>query len=123
MSELLPHLASVVDKVAFVKSMKFNSGGASTQSTAKPEQGPIGPSKAPPKAASAPTSDEGFTYTKPEKWQIGRPGQFRRAAFELSEGKENIEITVSTLSASGSDLLQNINRWCGQIKLDRKSVV
>lgn len=68
-------------------------------------------------SAAEPTNDE-FIYTKPDNWKVGKTGQFRKAAFEVSDGAEKIEITVSSLSKEGSALLPNINRWRGQIALE-----
>ncbi len=63
-----------------------------------------------------PAGDE-FTYKKPDNWKVGKTGEFRKAAFEVADGKESIEITVSSLAKGGSDLLANINRWRGQLSL------
>ena len=61
----------------------------------------------------AASSDPGFTYTKPESWQPGRTSSIRRAAFKVSSGGQEVEITVFKLPASG--LLPNVSRWAGQI--------
>jgi len=42
----------------------------------------------------------------------------RKAAFNVSADGETGEITVIDLSKESSPLLENINRWRGQVKLD-----
>ena len=72
---------------------------------------PGAPGGGPPTA-----SDPGFTYTKPENWQPGQTGSIRRAAFIVSSGGQQVEITVFQLPASG--LLANVSRWAGQIGME-----
>lgn len=55
-----------------------------------------------------------IAYDAPPEWQPGTPNQFSLAAFTVSEGPQKVNITVSS---AGGDLLTNINRWRGQVKL------
>ena len=72
-------------------------------------------SGAPPaKVAAAPASEE-LKYSVPEGWAKGAINPFRKAAFIAVDGNKKVEITVST---AGGDLLGNVNRWRGQVKLD-----
>ena len=56
----------------------------------------------------------GLRYTVPSGWAKGATNQFRKAAFIVVDGNKKVEITVST---AGGDLLANVNRWRGQVKL------
>jgi hypothetical protein len=71
---------------------------------------------------SANTGQERLTYDVPEGWQQGaaevsRGGITvrRSAAFEVRQGEQVAEITVTRLKAGG--MLDNVNRWRGQIGL------
>jgi len=50
----------------------------------------------------------------PSEWKPGRLSQMRRAAYVVSDGDQQAEITV--ISALG-DELANVNRWRGQVGL------
>jgi len=59
-------------------------------------------------------------YTKPDGWQedsdnLVVKGFRRAAAFKATEADGSVEISVA---AAGGDLLQNVNRWRGQVNLD-----
>jgi hypothetical protein len=54
-------------------------------------------------------------YDAPPEWRPGTPNQFSLAAFTVSEGEQKVNITISS---AGGDLLTNINRWRGQVKLE-----
>ncbi len=55
-------------------------------------------------------------WTVPEGWKETAGNEFSTAAFAVSDGKMSIKTTVSQLP--GSDLLQNLNRWRGQLGLE-----
>jgi hypothetical protein len=63
-------------------------------------------------------SDSGDTediqLNAPPEWQPGRLSAMRIAAYVVSEGNRQAEITVST---AGGDELQNVQRWRGQLQL------
>lgn len=67
----------------------------------------------PPAAAASP-----IKYETPKGWGPGRMSSMRKAAFNVSADGETGEITVIDLSKESSPLLENINRWRGQVKLD-----
>ena len=62
-----------------------------------------------------------FHYTKPDGWEeIADSGGpiVRAAAFKAKDGDQTAEITVTPLPGDAGGLLQNVNRWRGQVKLD-----
>jgi hypothetical protein len=69
-------------------------------------------------AAMGPPVDDGsITYTTPNGWSATPASGMRRAAFEVIDGKQKVEITVISLSQSGGERLANVNRWRNQIQL------
>lgn len=56
-------------------------------------------------------------YETPEGWQPARVGGMRLAAFAVQDGDQQAEVTVIPLGLGAADLLDNINRWRGQIGL------
>lgn len=89
----------------FVKSVKFQAGSPHAGS---PTTTPRGPS---------PHAPATLGYDVPEGWQPGRVGGMRKAAFEVHDGEQKVEITVIDLTAQAGALLPNVNRWRGQIGL------
>ncbi|MEX2118407.1 MAG: hypothetical protein WD847_02255 [Pirellulales bacterium] len=63
------------------------------------------------------TGRGGLRYNTPEGWQAGQAGAMRKAAFVVAQGDRQVEITVIDLAASAGGLLDNVNRWRGQIGL------
>ncbi len=93
---------------AFVQSVKFDV--AAPQSPARPT--PVRPAPAPGPITVAP---KGLSQWKvPEGWQPAAGNQFSLAAFAVKEGPNSIQTTVSR---AGGDLLENLNRWRGQLGL------
>ena len=85
---------------------------------------PSTPSSTPPSstAATNPTpptapSSGGLDFDVPEGWQPGRSGPFRLAAFDIQRDSAAAEVTISALGPNAGSLLDNVNRWRGQIKL------
>ncbi|MAV36719.1 MAG: hypothetical protein CMJ59_14830, partial [Planctomycetaceae bacterium] len=93
--------------------------GAARQSASKQRSSRPGPARGaaarPPSRGPAAAADPGFRYTKPAGWQPTPTSSIRRAAFKVSDGDQEVEITVFKLPASG--LLPNVSRWAGQIGL------
>jgi hypothetical protein len=58
-----------------------------------------------------------LAYKAPEGWNAKPNNQFSRAAFEIREGVEKADVTVTPLGAGGGELTANVNRWRGQIGL------
>ena len=68
---------------------------------------------APPRVPSnppPPSSD--LKFDAPKEWKPSAGNQFSLKAFEVVDGDEKVEITVS---ATGGDLLANMNRWRAQV--------
>jgi hypothetical protein len=65
----------------------------------------------PPKASK-------LAYDVPTGWKEIPAKGMRAAAFEIAEGALKAEMTVIPLSGSSGTLLENINRWRGQIGME-----
>lgn len=55
-----------------------------------------------------------IAYEAPPEWAAGTPNQFSLASFSATAGEQKVSITITS---AGGDLLANINRWRGQLKL------
>lgn len=68
------------------------------------------PPMQPPVASTPPpqAEDGPLTYKVPEGWEPGKRSMMRVAAFQVSDGEEQVEITVIP---AGGDVLSNVNRW------------
>lgn len=55
-----------------------------------------------------------FKYKAPEKWVQKPPRQFVDDAYEITDGKEEAETTISV---AGGGIGANISRWRGQVQL------
>lgn len=76
------------------------------------------PTNHPPIGASfGAASPSGLTYEIPAGWQEAKSGGMRRAAFQVTDGEQKIEITVIDLAGGAGDLLANVNRWRDQVGL------
>jgi hypothetical protein len=59
-----------------------------------------------------------LSYNTPSGWRkILEPGKFSLAAYEAILGKKEPRVAIAPLPGHGGGLLQNINRWRGQIGL------
>ncbi len=96
-------------------------GGAPPFAGAGTPQPPTAPPTASPGTSNVPAPNaaagSGLRYTLPEGWTPGRSGPFRLAAFEVQRENEKAEVTLSALGAAAGSLLDNVNRWRGQIAL------
>ncbi|MCA9080142.1 MAG: hypothetical protein KDA58_06255 [Planctomycetaceae bacterium] len=79
-----------------------------------------GPSSGSPPPAMSDSSGAGpgapLTYTVPDGWQEIPPSPLRLASFAAESAAGKLDVSVSRLGGGG-DLLPNINRWRGQVKL------
>ena len=98
-------LAEKANFRSFVQSVVV--GGSARRPAPRP------PAARPPANRPAAAANPGFRYSQPAGWQPGRTSSIRRAAFNVSSGGQEVEITVFKLPASG--LLPNVSRWAGQI--------
>jgi uncharacterized protein YbdZ (MbtH family) len=69
-------------------------------------------------AGDAGSEEELITFSVPEGWNKLAASGMRRAAFEVVQDQQRLEITVIALARAGGERLPNINRWRGQIGLD-----
>jgi hypothetical protein len=94
-------------------------GGSSPHGTLRPGGGPAAPAS----SDVQPAQDSAVSYQTPTGWKPGsltvsRGGVTLRheAAFDVTDGARRVEVTVDRLPGP-LNLLQNINRWRGQVKL------
>lgn len=86
----------------FVKSVRFETPEAN---------------RAPSVASAAVAGAAPLVFDAPEGWTADEAGGMRRAAFHVTEGDQQVEITVLELAGSVEALLPNVNRWRRQIQL------
>lgn len=84
--------------------------GASSPASGQSSKQAAGPSGNP-----QPTE---LSYTKPDGWSPGRLSFLRKAAFEVIDLDKEQRVDITVISVGG-DLLSNVNRWRGQIQLER----
>jgi hypothetical protein len=80
----------------------------------------VGGSASLPAATQEPPADasgSGLKYDVPEGWKPGKSGGLRKAAFEVQADDQHVEITVIDLAEAAGEVLPNVNRWRGQVKL------
>ncbi len=76
------------------------------------------PANHPPVGSGLGANDPaGLTYEVPAGWHETKSGGLRRAAFEVTDGEQEIEVTVIDLAGAAGDLLSNVNRWREQVGL------
>lgn len=68
-------------------------------------------------AESAAATVAPIEYTAPKEWTALPASGMRKAAFEVKQGDQRVEITAIDLEPVAGELLPNINRWRGQIGL------
>jgi hypothetical protein len=75
------------------------------------------PSPSPPAAGGEDGSSD-IAYEAPPGWQDTGSGGFRAASFRVGEEGESAEITVIALGPNSGSILDNVNRWRGQVRLE-----
>jgi hypothetical protein len=63
---------------------------------------------------------EKLSLDAPPEWQPGKLNAMRRAAYEVTDGSQKAETTVTVLSGAAGgagNVLANVNRWRGQVDL------
>jgi len=78
---------------------------------------PTKPGEKIPEAERINNTNSGLAYETPEGWVAGKAGGFRKAAFEVHDEGRKVEITAIDLPGSAGNVLDNVNRWRGQIQL------
>lgn len=79
------------------------------------ELGIVPESSGPAMAAAAPKS--GLKYDTPEGWETSKGNSMRLASFAV-KGEDGAADVSVTRFPGGGGLLENINRWRGQVKLE-----
>lgn len=109
--------------VAFAKTFRM-SKDASSAATAAPASAPAAPKAEAPKSVAAAASAGGpietrlAQWTPPSTWaKEANASGFLTAAYNATNGSGGARITASNLSGEGGGLLNNINRWRGQVGL------
>lgn len=54
----------------------------------------------------------------PESWSLASPSSFEKARFSVSEFEGSANVSMTVLQGDGGGLLENVNRWRGQLGLD-----
>lgn len=103
--------AVLVDLVGKSDSSKTMSGAPFAGGTSQQENSSSS-SRAPP------ATDPGFTYDVPDGWQPGQAGGMRKAAFLVQRDDMSADMTVITLPGDVGGVLNNVNRWRGQVGLE-----
>ena len=81
-----------------------------------PSGRPAAPSKGPStETAAIPPTKLPFTFELPTGWSQKGPGPMRMAEFTIADGDKK---AVTSVSSAGGELLANVNRWRGQVKLE-----
>ncbi len=55
--------------------------------------------------------------TPPESWSLATPSSFEKARFTVSEFGGSANVSMAVLQGDGGGLLENVNRWRGQLGL------
>jgi hypothetical protein len=93
---------------------------AVTAGSKRPSDQTPEPERAAAAASSAPTPQpKEFKYEMPAGWQPGQAGAMRKAAFNVSDGNQQAEVTVMPFPANAAmaDPTAQAARWAGQIGL------
>ena len=58
----------------------------------------------------------GLTYKTPDGWTVKANGPLRLASLDIVDGDQKCDVSIISLGP-GQAVLENVNRWRGQIKL------
>src|SRR5437762_12665268 len=97
-----------------------------------PKDAPRNNPTVPPNPAASPTPviDESklppaqteIQWTVPQGWQQQPGAEMRYASFLIWPDHPEIQLTVIPLGAEAADVLPNVNRWEGQVGLDKSNL-
>jgi hypothetical protein len=107
---------------SFIHSLKFPAAGpdATAQGPDVAPPGPATPTPAGPPApeTAGPAQSLPITFTIPAGWsQQTTQNQFRVVGFDILDGNQSAVATVSRMPENSGSVLDNINRWRGQVNL------
>ena len=80
--------------------------------------GSASPRTTPPPQTPPTTASGSAKFSPPDHWKQGELSSMRKAAYVVGEGENALDITVIPLSSQSGSLLDNVNRWRGQVQLD-----
>ena len=75
-----------------------------------------GPQVTLPPATSESPESEGLKFKTPDGWTVKPNSPMRLASLDVIDGAEKCDVSISNLPP-GLPVLDNVNRWRGQIKL------
>lgn len=76
------------------------------------------PAEATGAEAPPPSTSEPITWSVPTGWKaVHSDSKMRYATFQVSPEDPKAQLTVMQLPAEAADVLPNVNRWAGQLKL------
>ena len=102
---------------SFIHSLKFPVSAPDTSAQA--------PTPPPPAASAADASPHAseplpITFTAPSGWtQQSKQNQFRVVGFDIAAGNQSAFVSVSRMPENSGSVLDNVNRWRGQVNLER----
>ncbi|MDG2390016.1 MAG: hypothetical protein P8M30_11915 [Planctomycetaceae bacterium] len=70
-----------------------------------------------PQTPPSTSSSGSAKFSPPDHWKQGELNSMRKAAYVVGEGENLLDITVIPLSSQSGSLLDNVNRWRGQVQL------
>ncbi len=76
-----------------------------------------GPSAAPVGPAAGPAPTGQLHYDVPPGWTAGAGSTLSLAAFDVASDGQRAKVTITPLTGDGGDVLDNLNRWRGQVGL------
>ncbi len=104
---------------AFLASVHFADSSQDSQSPPPTAEGPS-PSSPTPSPSPAAEGPHELDYQVPKGWaeQPIQPGGMRLASFNAGSGETQADVSVIRLPKNSGTLLDNVNRWRGQVGLD-----
>jgi hypothetical protein len=105
---------------AFVQSIRFDSGAPSSPDASPAINSPTVNSASPNPTAANTVPTLPISFTIPTGWQQepAQPNSFRVVAFRIINRTDTGETIVTRLAAGSGSMIENINRWRGQVGLD-----
>jgi len=104
-----------------------NLGGGTGDSDSTSGQPPVrspGPARVPGAArpqtgqgGAADRTGPGLTYRVPDEWAPAAPRTMVLVGWDVKQDSRSLQIYISRLGAAGSRLVDNVNRWRGQVGL------
>tara|TARA_Y100000994_G_scaffold83371_1_gene68634 strand:- start:1935 stop:2495 length:561 start_codon:yes stop_codon:yes gene_type:complete len=64
------------------------------------------------------TNQSRFKWTAPEHWILGKVSSMRIGSYQIPYGDKFADLSITFFKGDGGGLLQNINRWRGQLNLE-----